>query len=219
MSIRKNFDEELQKLQGRLMELGDFTDNALTRSLEALETQNVDLALEIMDDDTKADIMEEEINDVSIWLIAKEQPVAKDLRKIIGAIKIATDVERIADFAVNIAKSTIRIGTEPHGQFLAGIKQMHSILLEMLTLSLEAFNEEDIEKAKKVAEMDDEVDDLYGQTIRSFLSMNQSNPELLPQVTQLCFVCRFLERAADHCTNIAENVYYLVKGRRYDLNS
>ncbi|RFU64896.1 phosphate signaling complex protein PhoU [Peribacillus glennii] len=219
MPIREKFEDDLNKLQNRLLELGEFTNHALARAMEALETQNVELALEIMDDDTKADILEEEINDISIWLIAKQQPVAIDLRRIIAAIKIATDVERIADFAVNIAKSTIRIGTDPHVQPLDNIKQMHSIMMEMLRLSLEAFNEDDIEKAKQVADMDDQVDDLYGQTIRSFLSMNQSNPELLPQVTQLSFVCRFLERAADHCTNIAESVYYLVKGRRYDLNS
>ncbi|PLT35474.1 phosphate signaling complex protein PhoU [Bacillus sp. V5-8f] len=219
MAIREKFEGDLNKLQHQLLELGDFTKDALTRAMEALETQNVELALEIMEDDTKADILEEEINDFSIWLIAKQQPVAIDLRRIIAAIKIATDVERIADFAVNIAKSTIRIGSEPYIQPLDNIKKMHGIMLDMLALSLEAFNEEDVEKAKRVADMDDQVDDLYGQTIRSFLSTNQNNPELLPQVTQLSFVCRFLERAADHCTNIAESVYYMVKGRRYDLNS
>jgi phosphate transport system protein len=219
MPIREKFENDLKKLQDKLMELGNFANEALTRSLEALETRNIELALEIIDDDSKANILEEEINDVSIWLIAKQQPVAIDLRRIIAAIKIATDVERIADFAVNIAKSTIRIGRDSQIDSLENIRQMHAVTMEMLKISLEAFNEEDIEKAKKVADMDDEVDNLYGETIKDFLSENQGNIELLPEITQLSFVCRYLERAADHCTNIAESVYYLVKGRRYDLNS
>lgn len=218
MAIRESFEDELTKLQNKVQELGDFTNEALTRALEALETQNIELALEIMEDDTKADILDEEINDLSIWLIASQQPVAIDLRRIIGAIKIVTDVERVADFAVNIAKSTIRIGKDSELAPVENIRKMHGILLEMLRLSLEAYNEEDIEKAKKVADMDDEVDELYGQTIKDFLSKHE-DPDSLPQVTQLLFVCRYLERAADHCTNIAESVYYLVKGRRYDLNS
>lgn len=219
MAIRESFEDELTKLQNKVLELGEFTNEALTRSLVALETQNIELALEIMEDDTKADILDEEINDLAIWLIASQQPVAIDLRRIIGAIKIVTDVERVADFAVNIAKSAIRIGQDSEMAPVENIRKMHGILLEMLRLSLEAFNEEDIDKAKKVADMDDEVDELYGQTIRDFLSKNENNPESLPRVTQLLFVCRYLERAADHCTNIAESVYYLVKGRRYDLNS
>ncbi len=219
MTIRKNFAVQLNNLQDKLMELGGFTQQALRRSMEALETQNVELALEVMEDDARANMLEEEINDMAVWCIAQQQPVASDLRRIIGVIKIATAVERIADYAVNIAKSTIRIGDEPHIQSLDNIREMHRMLEEMLTLSLGAFQEEDIEKARRVAEMDDRVDDLYGETIRSYLSLNQTRPDTLPQVTQFAFVCRFLERGADHCTNIAENVYYLVTGKRYDLNS
>ncbi|MFE8695433.1 phosphate signaling complex protein PhoU [Cytobacillus sp. FJAT-53684] len=219
MSVRGKFDFDLKELQGKLLEIGRFAEEALTKSIEALETQNIDLALEIIDQDTKADLMYEEINDFAILLIAKQAPVAIDLRRIIVAIKIATDIERIADFAVNIAKSTIRIGAEPFVKSIADIKQMHEIMLKMLKLSLEAFNDEDIGKAKKAAQMDDEVDELYGQIIRELLQINLQNPAFLPQITQLSFVCRFLERAADHVTNISEHIYYLVKGKQYDLNS
>lgn len=124
----------------------------------------------------------------------------------------------MADFAVNIAKSTIRIGNEPLVKPIEHIKLMHQISLEMLKLSLEAFNEEDLAKAKQVAQMDDQVDELYGQTIKDLLSLAQSKPEQLAQITQLSFISRYLERCADHVTNIAENVFYLVKGKRYDLN-
>lgn len=219
MAARERFDYDLQELQKKLLEIGSFAVDALHKSIEALETQNIELALEIIDDDSQADLLYEEINDLAILLIAKQQPVAIDLRRIIVAIKIATDVERIADFGVNIAKSTIRIGSEPLIKPIEHIKQMHQIATEMLRMSLEAFNEEDIAKAKKVADMDDQVDDLYGETIKELLQINLQKPEFLPQITQLSFICRYLERAADHVTNISEHIFYLVKGRQYDLNN
>jgi len=219
MVVREKFEEELIQLQHKLIELGNLASNALTNSLIALENGDIELALKIMDDDARVNIIEEEINDFAILLIAKQSPVAVDLRRIIVAIKIANDIERIADFAVNIAKSAIRIGKEPLVKPIEHIKHMHRLTLEMLSLSLEAFGEEDLTKAKKVAEMDDEVDDLYGQTIRDLLHLNATNSNQSAQITQLLFICRYLERAADHTTNIAENVFYLVKGKRYDLNN
>ncbi|MDE3839604.1 phosphate transport system regulatory protein PhoU [Bacillus methanolicus] len=219
MVVRERFEYDLKEMQNKLIELGEFANKALARAVKALEEKNIELAIKVMEDDTEADILDEEINDLAILLIAKQQPVAIDLRRIIVAIKIATDIERIADYAVNIAKSAIRIGNEPLVKPIEHIKRMHEITTEMLRMSLEAFNEEDVVKAKKVAEMDDEVDDLYGQTIRDLLQLNQQKPEFLPQITQLSFISRYLERSADHITNIAESIFYLVKGRRFDLNN
>lgn len=218
MVVREKFEFDLNELGKKLLTLGNLTDEALKKSIHALDTKNVELALEVMEDDTKADLLYEEINDFAILLIAKQSPVAKDLRRIIVAIKIATDIERIADFAVNISKSAIRIGNEEHVKPIEHVKKMYSVTSEMLKLSLEAFNDEDIAKAKQVADMDDEVDSLYGQTIQDLLKLNQHNSNNTSQVTQLSFVCRYLERAADHVTNIAEHVFYLVKGKHYDLN-
>ncbi len=164
------------------------------------------------------DDLEEEINDLAILLIAKQQPVAIDLRRIIVAIKIASDVERMADFAVNVAKSAIRIGNEELIKPLEHVKKMHDISIEMLSLSLKAYHEEDLVLAKKVAEMDDQVDELYGITIKELLSLAKEKQEAMNQITQLLFVARYLERMADHTTNVAESVFYLVKGKRYDLN-
>lgn len=218
MVVREKFQFDLNELQNKLLALGHLADEALKKSVEALDTKNIELALQIMEDDTKADLLYEEINDFAILLIAKQAPVAIDLRRIIVAIKIATDIERIADFAVNICKSTIRIGNEDHVKPIVHVKKMYEVTSEMLKLSLEAFNNEDLSMAKKVADMDDEVDALYGQTIKDLLQINQQSPDYISQITQLSFVCRYLERAADHVTNIAENVFYLVKGRHYDLN-
>ncbi|WP_210365942.1 phosphate signaling complex protein PhoU [Bacillus sp. REN3] len=218
MVVREKFQEDLNILHAKLLELGNFAVNALNQSLFALENKDVELALQILEDDSEANILEEEINDFAILLIAKQQPVAVDLRRLIVAIKIANDIERMADFAVNIAKSAIRIGNEPLVKPIEHIKEMHELSLKMLTLALEAFNEEDLTKARKVAQMDDEVDNLYGQTIKDLLTLSQNKPESLAQITQLSFISRYLERCADHVTNIAENVFYLVKGKRYDLN-
>jgi phosphate transport system protein len=218
MVARERFQLDLDELQSKLMELGHLADVAFNRAIESLETKNIELALEVIDDDTEADALYEEINDFAILLIAKQAPVAIDLRRIIVAIKIATDIERIADFAVNVAKSTIRIGEHEHVRTVSQIKEMYQITSEMLRLSLEAFNDEDVVLAKKVADMDDEVDAMYGTTIRELLDINRVDPENVAQITQLALTCRYLERAADHVTNIAESIFYLVKGRHYDLN-
>ena len=217
-NVREKFHDELKELQEKLLELGRLTEEALSNAIIALEQQNIDMALEVIDGDSEIDLLYEEINDFSILLIAKQQPVAIDLRRIIVGIKIATDIERIADFAVNIAKATIRIGEALFVQPIVHIKEMYEITIQMLKLSLEAFVADDTVKAKLVADMDDRVDDLYGQAIQELMMITQQNPEILAQITQLSFTCRYLERAADHITNISEHIFYLVKGRQFDLN-
>ncbi|WP_445490415.1 phosphate signaling complex protein PhoU [Niallia sp. 03133] len=216
MPVREKFELGLKELQLKLTELGEFSIDALHQSLKALETKDIELALEIIDNDAKADMMYEEINDFAILLIAKQQPVAIDLRRIIVGIKIATDIERIADFAVNIAKATIRIGNQELVKPIVHVKKMLEITSNMLQLAIKAFNEEDTKIAKKIADMDDEVDHLNGHAISELMEISRQNPEYVQQISHLAFVCRYLERAADHTTNIAESVFYLVKGRHYD---
>ncbi|PLT34701.1 phosphate signaling complex protein PhoU [Bacillus sp. V5-8f] len=215
MVVREKFEQELAELNRKIIELTHLAAESISRSFTALENQDLDLALEIIEDDTKADMLEEEINEYAILLIAKQQPVAIDLRRIIAAIKIASDIERMADFGVNIAKSTIRIGQEPLIESLSHLRQMKEITMEMIRLSIEAFEKDDIVMARKIAEMDDEVDSLYGESIKSLLQLSNEN---LQQVTQLSLVARYLERTADHTTNVAESIYYLVRGRHFDLN-
>ncbi len=217
--VLRQFHVDLETLRDKLLELGSLAEVAMGKSITALTNKNIDLALQIIEEDNKADRLDEEINDFAILLIAKQQPVAIDLRRIFVAIKISTDVERIADFAVNIAKSTIRIGKSEKSLLpLEKIEKMHSIATEMLSLSLKAYYDEDIVLAKKVADMDDQVDELYGKNIRELLQLTKDNPEMIPEITQLSFICRYIERMADHTTNISENIFYLVKGSHYELN-
>jgi phosphate transport system protein len=218
MMMREKFEYDLNTLRQKLIELGHLAEIALSQSIEALQKKNIDQALAIMERDSRTDMLEEEINDFAILLIAKQQPVAIDLRRIIVAIKIATDIERIADFAVNIAKACIRIGDQPFVIDIEKIVRMHHIASNMVSLGLKAYNEEDVAVAKQIADMDYEVDDLYGQVMRELLEMTKTDKEALAQMNQLALVARYIERIADHATNIAEHVFYLVKGKHYAFN-
>ncbi|MGG0187081.1 phosphate signaling complex protein PhoU [Bacillus rhizoplanae] len=216
--VREQFQYDLQALQQKIIELGELAKQALEIAMEGLRTRDVEKALEVIDGDYRMDNLEEEINDFALMLITKQQPVASDLRRIFISIKTATDLERIADHAVNIAKSTIRLGEKEVSVSLQNLENMFGIAIDMLQKVIQAYREENLTYAKKIAEMDDEVDELYGKAIREFISSIPDQPETIGQITQLSFIARYIERVADHSTNIAENVFYLVKGKHYLLN-
>ncbi|MGJ7911169.1 phosphate signaling complex protein PhoU [Neobacillus sp. LXY-1] len=219
MNTRSHFDQNLKELKDLLMEMARISENAIKESINTLIHQDIEKAEEIIKNDTEIDVLEHEINDKAIILIAKESPVARDLRKIIVALKISSEVERIADNAVNIAKSTLHIGLEKHIKEIIDIPKMMDMALDMLSNSLTAFLTEDAELAKKCAKKDDQVDEMYGKLIRELMGYIQQYPDKMNQITQLSFVCRYIERVADHSTNIAEHVIYLVTGERIDLNA
>ncbi|TWT09127.1 phosphate signaling complex protein PhoU [Planomicrobium sp. CPCC 101079] len=219
MSVREKFDFELNLAQNQLIELSTMAIEALDKSIDALINHDIDAALEVIEDDSDINILEEELNDRVILIIAKQSPVATDLRRLVVLIKIASDLERIGDYAVNIAKETIRIGKEELVTPIELIKQMRNLATAMLRQVIEAFIEEDVVKGKEIAELDDQVDELYGESIRRLMMAGASNPEKLSQITQLAFISRYMERSADHATNIAEQLFYLVRGKHYNLNN
>ncbi len=219
MSLRENFDLKLKQLNEKVLELGGLAENAFVKSITAMENKDIETAIKVIDEDSYIDHIEEEINDLAIILIAREAPVAVDLRRIIVAIKIASDLERVADYAVNIAKSVIRIGEGEHKVPVDSLQKMARIAKEMLTLSFKAFIEEDVVLAKKIADMDDEIDKLYGETIKTFLHLSDEIKQDFMQITQLSFIARYIERIGDYATNISEGVFYIVKGIRYELNN
>lgn len=219
MVVRENFENDLLELKDKMTEMTDLTVSALERSFTALKTQDIELALEVIDEDTDIDILETDINNFIVWLIAKEQPVARDLRKIIGALKITTEIERIADFAVNIAKGTIRIGTSGSLLDNTNLEQMKDITIKMLQNAVKAFFDEEMGLARKVEELDDQVDSYYEKNSKYMVSYLREHPEGSNELIQLLFINRHIERAADHITNIAESAAYLIKGRKYDLNT
>ena len=218
MSVRATFQAELNELKEMIEELGRQAQEAVGQAINALKSQDVDKALKIIENDNHLNLMEEEINDKAILLIAQQAPVAIDLRRVIVAIKISSDLERVGDLAVNIAKSVIRIGTNQLIKPIEEIPRIAEIANKMVADALKAYSDEDVELAKKVAKVDDEVDEAYGRLIQELLELMTKNPDYISQITQLSFICRNIERVADHSTNISESILYLIKGKRYDLN-
>lgn len=218
MSVREKFDAELHSSQDQLIQLSTMAVDALGKAVNALLTHDIDSALEVIEDDMEINRLEEEINDRVILLIAKQSPVATDLRRLIVIIKVATDMERVGDYAVNIAKETIRLGKEEHLAQIVQIEKMHKLATTMLMQVIDAFVEEDVAKAKEIADLDDQVDELYGQVLTQLMLVGSEDPSKISQITQLAFIGRYMERSADHATNIAEQLFYLVRGRHYDLN-
>ena len=216
--IRERFEHDLIAVQQDLMELCDLSIHLLQESFKAFLKKDIDLALQVIDTDPKINRLEEIINDRVILLIAKQQPVATDLRRLIVVIKAASDMERIGDHAVNIAKESIRIGKAPFVTSVEPIEEMFHKTILMLRQIVDAFIEENTTKAKEIANLDDEVDELTGNTLSNLMKLSVST-EQVAQVTSLSYVCRCIERAADHATNIAEHLFYLVKGKHYELNN
>ncbi|MCA1058055.1 phosphate signaling complex protein PhoU [Rossellomorea aquimaris] len=219
MAIRRNFDNNLKELKDKLFDMADLAKTSLKESVVALKTQDMEKAEEIIKKDHLINQYDNEINNLAIILIAKESPVATDLRKIISALRICSEIERIGDMATNIAKSTLHIGNQKLIKPIEEIPRMLSIAEEMLEEALTAFYSEDASMAKKVADRDDEVDELYGQLVKELMTYIPNYPNEISQITQLAFTCRYIERVADHVTNICENVIFLVTGERFDLNN
>ncbi|KMY31379.1 PhoU family transcriptional regulator [Lysinibacillus xylanilyticus] len=219
MVVRERFEKELKEVQEQFIEIANSSINALKLAFEALLNQDLETSLKILEDDLIINRLEEEINDHVILMIAKQQPVATDLRRLMVLVKASSDMERVGDYAVNIAKETIRIGKEPLVFPTTNLQTMCNKTVEMLESIIKAFTEEDTVHAKEIAELDDYVDDLYGATITLLLRAGAENPAHISQITHLTFVCRYLERSADHATNIAEHLFYLVKGKHYELNN
>lgn len=217
-SNRALFDQQLEELKQELVNMGKLVESLIGGSVRSLQDGDVKLAQEIIDGDSKVNEWENKIDELGTMLIATQQPVAKDLRKIIIAFRMASDLERMADLAVSIAKVTLRIGGDSLVKPLVDIPRMSEMVRQMTTDSIEAFVSEDVDLAYKTCKMDDEVDNLNSQILRELFSYMVEKPAWVTQALQLIFVSRYLERMADHTTNIGENVVYLVRGERPELN-
>ncbi|MDC3413384.1 phosphate signaling complex protein PhoU [Aquibacillus sp. 3ASR75-11] len=218
MVAREQFHVELKKVTGLIIELAEETERALQQAVHALYASDIELAHKIIEDDVDVDRKEMEINEEAILLIAKQQPVATDLRRLIVALRISSDLERMGDNAKNIAKATIHLG-EDHGLTVHPvIEDMKEIALKMSDVAKKAFENEDITMAKKLAELDDKVDNMYGEVVREMLEETATNPQKIQHIMQMAFSARYIERFADHITNIGEDILYLVKGKSIDLN-
>ncbi|HEY5561161.1 MAG TPA: phosphate signaling complex protein PhoU [Clostridiaceae bacterium] len=215
---RTSFDTHLQGLHNDILRMGSIVEKQIYECIEALVNQDGDLAEKIIENDTIVDNLEKEIEDACIKLIAMEQPLAIDLRTIFTATKIVTDLERMADHAVDIAKITLRLKNEKYIKQLVDIPKMGEIVKLMIKESLDAYVEGNVDKAYATCKLDDQIDTIYKDVFKELIMLMTEDSSLIPQATQFLFVCKFLERVADHTTNICEWTIYLVTGEQTDLN-
>ena len=215
---RKVFEANLQELHNDLIRMGSIVEKQIHDCIDALVAQDIVKANKIMKDDDIVDVMEREIEDKAIRLIAMQQPLAIDLRNIFTTTKIVTDLERMADYAVDVAKITLRLKDEKYIKQLVDIPRMAEIVVSMIKDSLDAYVAGDTEKAYAVCKRDDEVDDIYKEVFSELLKIMFENQKTVNQATQFLFICKWLERIADHTTNICEWTIYLVTGEKVNLN-
>lgn len=215
---RTGFDYALEELNNDLLRMGSIVEKQIHQCIEALVKQDEKLAEQIIENDDLVDNLEREIENKCIKLIAKEQPLAIDLRTIISTIKLVTDLERIADYAVDIAKITIRLKNEKYIKELIHIPKMGDIVKEMIRKALDAHVAGDVEGAYAACKMDDEIDALYRNIFAELVGLMEKGQNNFNQITQLLFVSKHLERVGDHITNVCEWTIYLVTGEQKDLN-
>jgi phosphate transport system protein len=215
---RTHFEKELEELHYDVLKMGSLVEEAIANSIASLVNHDTELAQKVIDDDDRIDKIEVEIDNKCAKIIVTQQPIARDLRIVLTGLKIVTDLERMADHAVDIAKTTLRIAHQNYIKPLIDIPRMAEIVREMVKMSLDSYVRQDLELARAIGEKDDIVDALYKQIFRELLTYMMEDPRNIDQATQFLFVARYLERIADHATNICEWVIYLDTGEHIDLN-
>jgi phosphate transport system protein len=218
--LRIVFQQQLENLEQDLLRMGSLVEEAIGNSVLSLARQDLPLAEQVLEGDKPIDDLEILLEEQCMQLLALQQPVAKDLRKIGTILKVTTDLERIADQATNIAELTVSIGTAPLIKPLIDIPRMANLARGMLHKSIEAFVREDEQLARDVCAQDEEVDLLYAslfEELVGFLVHRQEGKDA-EQIVQLLFTARALERIADHATNIGERVVYMLTGQVVKLN-
>ena len=216
-TLRTTFAAEMENLEKQLLRMGSFVEKMLADSVQALAEQNEQLANEVILRDDIADDMDLSIEQRCMKLLALQQPLARDLRTIGTALKIITDLERIGDYAVDIARLAKSLSHEPNFQMLIDIPKMHELASGMIRDALRAFVDGDLELGKKVCEDDGAVDRMWYELLGQTIDKLEENPKLVRQGIALLLVARYLERVADHATNVAERVYYTETGEFADL--
>lgn len=212
--MRIKYDKQIEELNESIMQMGSMAEKILDMSIKSLLEQDYNLAQEVIDFENEIDKKEKTLEEKCLRLIALQQPTAGDLRRVIAIIKMISDLERIGDLCENIAEIVIKIGKEEFVKPLVDTPKMAEITKEMIKLSLDCFVNEDINLAYKVFKMDDIVDDLYKDIYTELLYYLSQDVGKMSQVVNLLFIGRYLERIADHSTNICEHVNYIVTGKK-----
>ena len=217
--MRHKFDVQLMELKKKIVSMGDMVHEAIDLAVQSLKKRDLEMAQQVVDNDERINIYEQEIEQLCTHLVATQQPFASDLRKIVASYKIIASLERMGDLSVDIAKISIRIGPVPIIKPLIDLPKMTELTIKMMHTAIEAFINEDVELARSLADIDHEVDNYYKKVFEELNDMMIKDPRLAAQGVYLLLTARYLERIGDYCTNIGEEVIYMELGVRENLNT
>ena len=207
------FDTDLEDLARRIAEMGELDRRQIGDAIEALGRRDLVLAERTIANDDRVDALQRDIEESAVVTIARRQPMAVDLREIVGALRISIDLERIGDLAENVAKRVVLSTGEFHAnEVMLQLQRMVQLVLEQLAEALESYERRDVAKALEVWRKDEEIDALNNSLFRKLLTYMMENPSNITYCTHLLFCAKNFERMGDHVTNIAEDVYYIVQG-------
>jgi len=208
------FDVDLQQLASKIGEMGRLDERQITGAIEALVKRDVALAERVIATDDQVDALQREIEQSAIVTIARRQPMAVDLREIVGALRISNDLERIGDLAENVAKRVVLLTEEFRiNEVMLQLQRMAQLVLDQLTRVLDSYERRDVAEALEVWRKDQEIDALNNSLFRELLTYMMESPRNITFCTHLLFCAKNIERMGDHATNIAETIYYIVQGR------
>jgi len=208
----KSFDEELNRLSQMVAQMGGLAEAQLHSAIETLVARDAEQAGRVVQGDSKIDQLERQISTHTIRMLALRQPMAQDLREIVAALKISSDIERIGDYAANVAKRAIALTQSPPMRPVGGIARMGRLVQQIIKDVLDAYGAKNADKAIAAWKRDQDVDDMYNSLFREMLTYMMEDPRNIGPSTHLMFIAKNIERIGDHATNIAEIVHFLVRG-------
>ena len=212
--VVKSYDEELRRLSNTITEMGGLAESQLATAIDAVVKRDSELAATVVEGDAKVDHLQRDSDNLAIRLLALRQPMARDLREILAALKIASDLERVADYAANVAKRAIALNQTPPVRPVYALPRMAQLAQLLIKDVIDAYVARDADRAYAVWMRDAELDEMYSSLFRELLTYMMEDPRNISACTHLLFMAKNIERVGDHATNIAEDLYYLVHGTR-----
>jgi phosphate transport system protein len=210
--IVKSYDDELKHLTDVVARMGGLAEKQLADAVEAVIKRDVDLAGRTIEADNRVDALEREVDDFVVRILALRQPMARDLREIVVALRVSADIERIADYAANVAKRAIALAQVPTVRPVHAVPRMARMAQMLIKDVIDAYVERDAHKAVRVWQSDEALDEMYTSLFRELLTYMMEDPRNITPSTHLLFIAKNIERIGDHATNVAENIYFLVHG-------
>jgi phosphate transport system protein len=210
--IARSYDQELDRLDKLLSQMGGMAEAQLSDAINALMKRDSAMAETVIASDLRVDALNREVDEFVVRMLALRQPMAKDLRAIVAALRISADLERIADYAKNVAKRTLALNQVPAVRLAASIPRMGRLVQQIIKEVLDAYVERDADKAYAAWSRDEEVDSMYNSLFRELLTYMMEDPRNITPCTHILFIAKNIERMGDHATNIAETIYFVVHG-------